>query len=114
MGEALGSAGISIEGSGMFVVDGRAVAHFLFDDGAAARSVLEGAGFDVGDCRTPLVQRLDQETPGELGAITRLMADAGAGIEVMYSDHDNRLILVVNDDEAGSAVSEAWTDRRTS
>ncbi|GGK98321.1 amino acid-binding protein [Sphaerisporangium melleum] len=109
MGEALGGAGISIEGGGVFVVDGRAVAHFLFHDGAAARSVLEEAGFPVEGCRTPLVQRLDQETPGQLGRITRLMADAGVNIETMYSDHDNRLILVVDDQETGSRVSDAWT-----
>jgi hypothetical protein len=114
LGETLGNAGISIEGGGMFVMDGKAVAHFLFDDGAAARSVLESAGFKVGDCRTTLVQRLDQDTPGQLGAITRLMATTGINIEVMYSDHNNQLILVVDDHEAGSAVSEAWTNRRHS
>ena len=38
MGEALGSAGVSIEGGGVFVVNGIGVAHFLFHDGDAARS----------------------------------------------------------------------------
>jgi hypothetical protein len=114
MGEALGTAGVSIKGGGMFVVDGKAVAHFLFDDGAVAHSVLEAAGIDVENCRTTLVQRLDQDIPGQLGKITRLMADAGANIEVMYSDHDNQLILVVDDPESGSAVSNAWTDRQPS
>ena len=37
MGEALGRAGVSVEGGGAWVVDGRGVAHFLFADGAAAR-----------------------------------------------------------------------------
>lgn len=32
MGEALGRAGVSIEGGGAWVVDGRGVAHFLFVD----------------------------------------------------------------------------------
>jgi hypothetical protein len=109
LGETLGAAGISIEGGGMFVIDGKAVAHFLFDDGVAARAVLETAGFVVADCRTPLVQRLDQHTPGQLGMIARRMAEAGVNIEVMYSDHDNRLILVVDDHEAGSVVSDAWS-----
>lgn len=35
MGDALGRAGVSIEGGGAFVVNGRGVAHFLFADGAA-------------------------------------------------------------------------------
>ncbi len=37
MGEALGRAGMSVEGGGAWVVDGRGVAHFLFVDGTAAR-----------------------------------------------------------------------------
>jgi hypothetical protein len=36
IGEALGRAGISIEGGDMFTADGRAIAHFLVGDGAAA------------------------------------------------------------------------------
>ena len=38
--------------------------------------------------------------------------DAGVNIEVMYSDHDNQLILVVDDDEKARAVSKAWTSER--
>jgi hypothetical protein len=37
-----------------------------------------------------------------------MMADAGVNIEVIYSDHQNQLILVVDDPEKGRAVSEAW------
>jgi hypothetical protein len=36
------------------------------------------------------------------------MAEAGVNIEVIYSDHDHRLILVVDDIAAGRPVSEAW------
>lgn len=108
MGDVLGAAGVSIEGGGMFVVDGRAVAHFLFHDGDAARSVLEAAGITVEACRDALVQRLDQARPGQLGAFTRRMADAGVDIEVLYSDHDNQLVVVVDDPQTGSTVSEAW------
>jgi subtilisin family serine protease len=41
MGEALGRAGVSIEGGGAWVVGGVGVAHFLFADGDAARKALE-------------------------------------------------------------------------
>jgi hypothetical protein len=44
LGEALGHAGISIEGGGLFSVDGRATAHFLVADGLAAQRVLAAAG----------------------------------------------------------------------
>ena len=37
------------------------------------------------------------------------MADAGVNIEVIYSDHQNRLILVVDNLEKGRAVSDAWS-----
>lgn len=109
MGEALGKAEISVEGGGAFVVNGQGVAHFLFEDGNAAKSALDDAGIEVLDCRQVLVQRLAQEQPGQLGRITRLMAEANVNIEAMYSDHDNQLILVVDDAVAGAKVCEEWS-----
>jgi shikimate kinase len=109
MGDALGRAGVSIEGGGAFVVNGQGVAHFLFKDGSAARRALEAAGIRVLEERDVLVQRLNQEEPGQLGKITRRMVDAGVNIEVLYSDHDHQLILVVDDIAKGRTVSEAWT-----
>ncbi|MDQ2976266.1 MAG: amino acid-binding ACT domain-containing protein [Acidobacteriota bacterium] len=109
MGDALGRAGVSIEGGGAFVVNDRGVAHFLFADGAAARSALQAAGIRVLAERDVLVQRLNQAEPGQLGRISRLMAEAGVNIEILYSDHDHQLILVVDDLAKGRAVSEAWT-----
>jgi len=107
MGDALGRAGVSIEGGGAFVVNGQGVAHFLFTDGAAARRTLEAAGIRVLEERDVLVQRLNQSEPGQLGKITRRMAEAGVNIEVLYSDHDHQLILVVDDIAAARAVSDA-------
>jgi hypothetical protein len=108
MGEALGRAGVSIEGGGAWVVGSQGIAHFLFHDGTAARRALESAGIRVLDEREVLVQRLKQAVPGQLGLLTRLMAEAGVNIEVLYSDHDHQLILVVDDLARGRAVSEAW------
>ena len=118
MGDALGRAGVSIEGGGAWVVlaadDARGVAHFLFEDGAAARAALEAAGITVLAVNDVLVQRLNQSEPGQLGKLTRRMADAGVNIKVLYSDHDHQLILVVDDFEKGRAVSEAWAKRNAS
>jgi hypothetical protein len=108
MGEALGAAGVSVEGGGGWVVDGKGYMHFLFDDGEAARVALENAGIEVLGVREVLVQKLRQDVPGQLGKIARRMADAGVNIEVVYSDHANQLILVVDDHEKGKEVSEAW------
>ena len=108
MGEALGRAGVSIEGGGAWVADGRGVAHFLFTDGAAARRALEAVGIRVLAEREVVVQRLKQGVPGQLGQLTRRMAEAGVNIEVLYSDHDHQLVLVVDDPARARAVSEAW------
>src|SRR5262245_3944912 len=84
-GEALGLAGVSIEGGGGWVVAGHGVAHFLFADGAAARGALEAAGIRVLEEREVLVQRLQQGVAGQLGRFTRRLAAAGVNIEVLYS-----------------------------
>jgi hypothetical protein len=109
MGETLGRAGVSVEGGGAWVVNGTGIAHFLFEDGVAARRALEAAGIRVLEAREVLVQRLKQDVPGQLGLLTRRMADAGVNIEVLYSDHNHQLILVVDDLVRGRAVSESWT-----
>jgi len=107
-GEALGRAGISVEGGGMFTVDGRAIAHFLVEDGQAARRVLAAAGIPVTAVREVLTRRLDQETPGQLGAITRAIAEASVRVDVLYSDHDHRLILLTSDHAATATATKAW------
>jgi hypothetical protein len=112
MGEVLGRAGVSVEGGGAWVVNGRGVAHFLVQDASAARSALESTGITVVRENEVLVQRLRQDEPGQLGKISRLMAEAGVNIEVLYSDHANQLILVVDNLEAGRKVSEAWTQNQ--
>lgn len=112
MGEVLGRAGVSIEGGGAFVVDGRGAANFLFEDGVAARRALEAAGVRVLDERDVLIQQLDQDQPGQLGKFLRRMAEAGVNVEVQYSDHNHQLVLVVNDIAAGRRVSEAWMRER--
>ena len=109
MGEALGAAGISIEGGGVFVTGGRGVAHFLFDDGHAAARALEAKGLRVVRVREVVVTRLRQGEPGQLGKLCRLMANAGVNIEVQYSDHANQLILVVDDARAAMRVSAEWS-----
>lgn len=112
MGDALGRHGVSIEGGGAFVVDGRGAAHFLFHDPAAARRALDDAGIRVVAERDVLVQRLRQDEPGQLGALCRRMADAGVNIEVLYSDHDHQLILVVDDVDRAREVSDDWARSR--
>ena len=110
MGEALGRAGVSIEGGGVFVADGAGIAHFLFDDAATARRVLEQAGIAVIRESDVVAVRLRQGVPGQLGMLARRMADAGVNIEVQYSDHDHQLIAVVDDLARGRSVAAEWSD----
>lgn len=109
MGEALGHAGVSVEGGGAWVVDGRGIAHFLVEDAAAAEAALAQRGIKVLAARDVLVQRLRQDLPGQLGLLSRRMAEAGVNIEILYSDHQNQLILVVDNLARGREVSEAWS-----
>ena len=110
MGEALGKAGVSVEGGGAWLCDGKAVAHFLFEDASAARKALEAAGIKVLAEHDAVTLRLKQEQPGQLGRIARRMADAGVNIEVQYSDHNNQLILVVDDASKARAIAKSWAN----
>ena len=108
MGTALGQAGISVEGGGAWVTEGRGVAHFLFEDGAAASKALGNAGIAVGRVREVVLLRLKQAVPGQLGILTGRMADAGVNIETLYSDHDHQLVLVTDRPEEAQRVANLW------
>lgn len=98
MGELLGNAGISLEGGGMFVQNGTGIANFLVEDAEAAKALLEENGMPV-RIREVSIHKLDQGMPGQLGKYCRMLADKGINILVQYSDHVNRLILVLDDPE---------------
>lgn len=112
IGEVLGRAGVSIEGGGAWVVGNDGIAHFLFADGESARAALVAAGIEVLAVRDVVVQRLKQAVPGQLGQLTRRMADAGVNIETLYSDHDNQLVLVVDNVAKARSVSAAWANEK--
>lgn len=107
-GEAMGKAGLSVEGGGVFTVGGEAIAHFLFENGAAASAAAQEAGLDVISVRRVLVRRLKQDQPGQLGAIGCALAAAGVNIETQYSDHSNQLILVVDNFVKAETATSGW------
>jgi hypothetical protein len=108
MGEALGRAGVSVEGGGVFVVGDTGVAHFLVHDAVTATRALNDAGIRLVRTSEVVVLRLRQSEPGQLGKIARRMADAGINIEIQYSDHDHQLILVVDDVARANAIASEW------
>lgn len=103
-GQLLGQHGVGLEGGGVF---GRA-AHFLVEEGEKARQVLTDGGFNVQAVRKPIVRKLRQERPGELGEIAAALAAAGVSVLTQYSDHANHLILLTDDDKLAAEITEPW------
>jgi hypothetical protein len=83
VGEALGSAGINIEGFSATTSGGRGEIHLLVQDAASAKQALDGAGFSVTAESEMVVARVEPK-PGELGRVARALADAGVNIELAY------------------------------
>lgn len=106
MGEALGNAGININGACGFPCGGEGVGHILLDDNdvAAARAALEGAGAAVRAEREVLVIEAD-DRPGMLGQVARKIADAGVNLDLVYLATGTRLVIGVDDlDKARAAL----------
>ena len=112
VGETLGKNGIGLEGGGVFSGEAIAHAHFLVEEGERARAVLTRVGIEVAAVCQPLIRRLRQERPGELGAIARALAQKGVTILTQYSDHSGRLILVTDNDALAREATAAWADMR--
>jgi ACT domain-containing protein len=108
LGRILGMNGVGLEGGGVFSTAEAGHAHFLIEDGEKARQVLTDAGFDVRKLSRPLIRKLPQKQPGELGEIAQTLARNGINILVQYSDHDNRLILLTDDDIRAAEVTRQW------
>jgi len=106
LGEALGKAGVNIEGVCGFPSLGKGVIHFLVDDAAAARRVLEAAKIHVNDERDVLVLDI-ADRPGELGRICRKIANAGVNINLSYLASNTRLVLGVDNLDKARSVAQA-------
>jgi hypothetical protein len=103
VGEALGKAGVNIEGGCGFPSEGKGVFHILVADAAAARKALEAAGMKVVAERDVLVTAVE-DAPGALGTITRKIADAGVNVDLLYLGTGTRLVLGVSDPAKAKAA----------
>ncbi len=99
LGEALGNAGVNIEGICGLGVEGRGIIHVLVQDAAKARQALEGAGIKVEGEADPIVSEVKSsaDKPGELGRMARAIADAGVNVQAMYLATHDRGVLVTTD-----------------
>ena len=106
VGEALGNAGINIEGlCGMGLGD-RGVIHLLVEDGTAARAALEGAGLTVESESEAIVSDLagDVNPPGTIGRMARAVADAGVNMRAVYLATNDRAVAVTDDNDKARAA----------
>ena len=90
--DALGRAGINIEGACGFVCDGHGVYHVLIEDDEAARRALIDAGFEIQAERRVSLTAIENR-PGAAAAILRRIADAEVSIDLLYLTADGRLVL---------------------
>lgn len=96
VGEALGGAGVNVDGFAGTTTGGQGEIHLLVADAAGARGALESAGIQVTGEREALVVDAPNN-PGELGKEARRLADAGVNIEVAFPTADGRLVFGVDD-----------------
>jgi hypothetical protein len=96
LGEALGKAGVNIDGICGVPAGGKAVVHILVEDASAARTALQQAGLSVVSEQDVLVLTL-QDRPGSLGAAARRIAEAGVNVTLVYLATGTRLVVGATD-----------------
>ena len=111
LGEALGSAGVNIEGFCAIMESGTGAVHVLVEDAARAKAALEGTGITV-DAVTdvivsPALPEPDVDTPGILGGMTRALADAGINITLAYVATRNRIVLATSDNQRATQLLQS-------
>ena len=103
LGETMGRAGINIEGACAVTGAGKGEVHILVPDAAAARSALKAAGIAVAGEREVLVVDA-KDRPGELGRISRKLADAGVNIQLFYISTGMKFVFAVDDPKKAKAA----------
>ena len=107
LGEALGNAGINIQGVAGFAFEGRGILHVLVDAAGPAKAALESAGIEVRGEAEALVMELPSDAidePGQLGRMARQVADAGVNFTALYLATKNRGVAVTSDNEKALAA----------
>jgi len=94
--DALGRAGVNIDGAAGFVCDGQGVYHVLVEDLERARRAFIDSGFSIEDERRVVVTLIENK-PGAAADLLRRIADADVNIDLLYITADGRLVLGGND-----------------
>jgi hypothetical protein len=107
VGEALGNAGINIEGLCGIGLGDRGLIHVLVEDGAAARAALEGAGLAIESEDDAIVSEIAAgaaDSPGVMGQMARAVAQAGVNMRAVYLATNNRAVAVTDDNDKARAA----------
>jgi hypothetical protein len=105
--EALGDAGINIDGCCAYPAGTAGQLHLLVEDAGAARQALSAAGYEVVQDRQVIVHEL-ADVPGSAGQCLRRIADAGVNLELTYVATATRLVIGADDlDAARTALSSS-------
>ena len=111
LGEALGKAGVNIEGFCAIMEGGKGTVHVLVDDVARATAALEKAGIAVEVVTdvivSPALPDPDVDTPGILGGMTRALGDAGINISLAYVASKNRVVLATDDNQRATQLLQS-------
>jgi hypothetical protein len=104
LGDALGKAGVNIDGLCGVASEGKGSLHILVENAAGARVALEGAGFKIQAERDVLLLDI-QDRPGEMGKLCRKIAQAGVNINLAYLATKTRLVIGADNlDKARAAI----------
>ena len=106
-GEILGKVNINIEGITGCRCEGKRELHILIENTSIARCVLEEANIEVIEEREALIVDIE-DRPGELGRITRKIANSGVNINLVYLATNNRLVLGVDNLEKARATLDQF------
>jgi hypothetical protein len=101
--EALGDAGVNIEGCCAYPAGAAGQLHLLVEDPAGAREALRTAGYEMVQERRVIVHELE-DVPGSAGAALRRIADAGVNLQLVYMATATRIVLGVDDFDGAQAA----------
>lgn len=103
LGEALGNAGVNIEGMCGFPCEGKGVIHILVEEAAGARRALQNVGLEVSFERDVILIEAE-DRPGMLGEVARKIANAGVNIDLIYKATQTKLVIGADDLEKARSV----------
>jgi hypothetical protein len=117
LGEAMGKAGINIDGMCGFPSEGKGLIHVLVEDADATRRALEGAGLAVGRERDVLILRQGTDIvdrPGQTGEIMRRLADESVNVDLVYATWTGDAVIGADDlAKAAETLGVGEAARRT-